>query len=176
MTSANVLAQDREAALWRAVEMFQREEILLLQEGQYDAWLQLMTEDVRYWMPMVSLRERREDMVSGEGGLAFFDDNLASLTIRIKRFQSGKALEQSPPSRVRYYIQNLRLTPNEDGSEVRVLSNFLIYQNRLEKQEYVFMGEREDVLRCAQGTWKLAFRKATLDRNVLGASSLHIFF
>jgi 3-phenylpropionate/cinnamic acid dioxygenase small subunit len=176
MTSANVLAPDQEAALWRAVESFQREEILLLQEGQYDQWLQLLTEDVRYWMPMVTMRDRRQDMVTPDGGLAYFDDNLASLEIRIKRFKSGMALEQSPPPRVRYYIQNLRMTPNEDGSEVRVLSNFLIYENRLEKEEHVFMGEREDVLRCEQGTWKLAFRKATLDRNVLGASSLHIFF
>jgi 3-phenylpropionate/cinnamic acid dioxygenase small subunit len=164
-------------ALRLSVEAFQSREIRLLQAGRHEEWLTLLTDDVRYWIPIVSARERREDAVTRHGELAWVDDDLAALTLRVQRWRSGLAVEEAVPPRVRYFLQNLAITPaNADASEVRVESNLLVYRTRLERQEAFFAGERDDLLRRVDGDWKLAARKVVLDQNVLGANNRFSMF
>jgi 3-phenylpropionate/cinnamic acid dioxygenase small subunit len=154
------------------VEAFQNEEIALLQAGEWSAWLALLTEDVRYWIPVTRARERRADSVGGEGELAWIDDDYAALALRARRLESGFAVEEAVPPRTRYFVQNLRITPRPpDGHEVEVVSNLLVYRARLAKQEALFVGGREDVLRRVDGGWRLAWRKVVLDHGVMGPSN-----
>jgi 3-phenylpropionate/cinnamic acid dioxygenase small subunit len=154
-----------------SVEAFQNREIALLQDGRYDEWLELVTEDIRYWMPVVSVRASREAMVGQDGELAWFDDTLETLRLRVERLKTGLAVEESVPSRTRYFVQNLEITATADRSEARVVSNYLVYRTRREKQENYFVGGREDLLRQVNGEWKLAHRKMILDRNVLAPNT-----
>ena len=45
----------------------------------------------------------------------------------------------------------------------------------LDKQDF-YIGDREDVLRKVDGTWKICYRKVILDQNVLLAKNLSNFF
>jgi 3-phenylpropionate/cinnamic acid dioxygenase small subunit len=157
------------------IQEFQAREVRLLQNGRYDEWLQLFTDDVRYWMPIVAVGETREESVSGEADLAYFDDTLETLRLRVKRLSSKFAWVEIPPSRVRYFLQITQIEPKDGQSEILVRTNFLTYQTRLEKEENFFVGEREDVLRRVQGEWKISARRVIVDRNILPGKNLSIF-
>jgi 3-phenylpropionate/cinnamic acid dioxygenase small subunit len=64
----------------------------------------------------------------------------------------------------------------KEASEVVVKSRFLIYQNRVEHENYTFVGKRTDILRRSAESWKIARREITLDQNILLAKNLSIFF
>ena len=55
-------------------------------------------------------------------------------------------------------------------------SRFLIYQNRVETETYLFVGRRIDRLRKVDAAWKLARREILLEQNVLMAKNLTVFF
>jgi len=151
----------------QVVEAFQRQEILLLQGGRYREWLAMLTDDVRYWVPVLLERERREEMVGDEDEMAWVNDDREKLTLRVERVLSGYAVEETPPVRLRYFVQNLQVTPSADAREIGVVSNLLIYRTRRD-QEGFYVGGREDVLREVDGAWKLARRKVIFDKAVLG--------
>lgn len=177
MTGVRAALAEADQAARLSVEDFQSREILLLQDGRYNEWLEMLTEDIRYWMPNVRVRERREEMVGGDRDISWFDDSIATLRLRVERFKTGLAVEESIPSRLRYFVQNLRITPGEAGAEIEIVSNVMVYKTRREDQEAFYVGGREDTLRLVDGQWKLAYRKIVLDRAVRGGlTHLGVFF
>ena len=63
------------AELQHSVEQFLYREVRLLSGRRYEEWLDLLTDDVRYWMPARATVEGQPDAVSGEGEMAYFDDD-----------------------------------------------------------------------------------------------------
>ncbi len=64
-------------SLMREIEDFFHNEADLLDEREYDKWLDLLTEDVVYWMPMrknVSYANRDMD-ITAENDIAWFHDD-----------------------------------------------------------------------------------------------------
>ncbi len=55
-------------------------------------------------------------------------------------------------------------------------SRFLVYQSRVEYENYTFVGKRTDVLRREGDDWRVARREIILEQNVLLAKNLSIFF
>ncbi|MGI9287223.1 MAG: 3-phenylpropionate/cinnamic acid dioxygenase subunit beta [Pseudomonadales bacterium] len=176
--------------LIREVEQFLYREARLLDNRQFEQWLELFTEDVRYIMPSRSTRypfvsrsvriydEDRvtEEELHGEDELAYFDENKLSLTSRIKRFGTGMAWAEDPPSRTRHLITNIEVEAGEQENEVTSYCNYLLYRNRSERDEAYYVGSRVDTLRKEEGAWRIAKRYITLDQNVVLSKNLSIFF
>jgi 3-phenylpropionate/cinnamic acid dioxygenase small subunit len=64
----------------------------------------------------------------------------------------------------------------EAATEIDVGSRFIVYQNRVETETYLFAGKRNDVLRRDGDNWLLAKREILLDQSVLLAKNLTVFF
>ena len=172
------------------VEQFLYREARLLDARQFRQWLELFTDDVRYWMPMRSNRysttskaisildgsRYEEEDLSKEGDLAIMDETKDSLVRRIDRLDTGMAWAEDPPSRTRHFISNIEVEPGERESELKVYSNFIMYRTRAETEEDFYVGSREDILRNVAGEWKIARRKIVLDQNVLLAKNVSNFF
>jgi 3-phenylpropionate/cinnamic acid dioxygenase small subunit len=77
-------------------------------------------------------------------------------------------------------VSNVRLLdvrPSvEDAQEVTVGCRFLVYQNRVEYENFTFVGRRTDELRRVGTSWQIARREIILEQNVLMAKNLSIFF
>jgi 3-phenylpropionate/trans-cinnamate dioxygenase beta subunit len=101
---------------------------------------------------------------------------LDTLERRIARLETGLAWSEDPPSRTRRLITNIEVEPTEVASEIKVFANFLVYKNRAETEQDFFVGARKDVLRQADGGWKIASRKLVLDQTVILAKNVSIFF
>lgn len=160
------------------IEQFFYREADILDRRQYRDWLELLTDDIEYWMPIRSTRsmgdEEHEFAKPGEG--AFFDDNRRHLEERVKKLYTGFSWAEDPPSRTRHMVSNVRIVERPSDSEVRVDCNFLIYRTRLAHDEDIWVGRREDTLRRDNGSWKIARRHIFLDQVALGSKNLSIFF
>jgi 3-phenylpropionate/cinnamic acid dioxygenase small subunit len=159
--------------LQHEIEQFYYHEAELLDEARFREWLDLVSDDIEYTVgtrPTV-------DVFSPDSvppSLAF-EDNKESLTWRVKRSETGMAWAEEPPSRTRYLITNVRITPAAD--EYLVRSNFMLYRNRLETMVHFLVGSRQDTLRrTAEGELKIARRAVTLDQNVILSNNLSMFF
>jgi 3-phenylpropionate/cinnamic acid dioxygenase small subunit len=178
------------AEVIRDVEQFLYREARLLDERRFHEWLELFTDDVRYWMPGRSNRYPKvskaisildpdrytEEELTREDELAILDETKETLGRRIARLGTGMAWAEDPPSRTRHMISNIEVEPGDAASELKVFSNFLVYRSRSETEQDFYVGARQDVLQHVDGAWKIAHRKIILDQNVLLAKNVSIFF
>jgi 3-phenylpropionate/cinnamic acid dioxygenase small subunit len=174
----------------RDVERFLYREARLLDERRFHEWLELFSDDVRYWMASrpnrypksskaIAMLDRQnyvEEESEREDELALFDETKETLTARVARLDTGMAWAEDPPSRTRHFIANIEVEPGPGDGDVRVRCNYLVYRSRGEMEEDFYVGAREDLLRHVDGSWKIASRRMILDQNVLSAKNLSIFF
>jgi 3-phenylpropionate/cinnamic acid dioxygenase small subunit len=174
----------------REVEQFLYREARLLDERRFHEWLELFTDDVRYWMAARRNRypksskaiaildpDRHVEEDSTEDlELAILDENKQTLTARVARLDTGTAWAEDPPSRTRHVLANIEVERGDAGSELEVYSNFIVYRSRSQTEQDFYVGARRDVLRRVDGAWMIARRKLILDQNVLLAKNVSIFF
>lgn len=147
----------------------------LLDTGRFSEWLEILTEDLTYRMPVRVNRSRRSDPdYSHETEI--FSDNLASLRLRVAKLGTDYAWTETPISRTRHLVSNVRVKRTGNADELEVSSYMLVYRNRGGQPDAdLFSGERQDVLRKVNGQWRLARRTIFLDQAVVGARQLGIF-
>jgi 3-phenylpropionate/cinnamic acid dioxygenase small subunit len=170
-----LLKQELEEFLYREAE--------LLDERRYEAWLALLADDVRYWMPMrrnVRFGELEREFTREGQDINWFDEGKETLTRRVQQILTGVHWAEEPLSRLCHMISNVQLLHVQpsvvEPAEVTVKCRFLIYRNRVETETDLLVGKREDVLRRINGQWNIAQRKVILDQNVLLAKNLTFFF
>ncbi|MBU3749111.1 MAG: 3-phenylpropionate/cinnamic acid dioxygenase subunit beta [Mycobacterium sp.] len=151
------------------------DEAYLLDAQDYSQWLDLLTDDVHYLMPV------RVTTVAGSGpgtsaGMAHFDEDKYSLSRRAARLRTGHAWAEDPPSRLRHHLSNVRTFATADPDHLVVESATLLFRSRGDTGEDVLMSAgREDVLRREEGRWRLARRLVLVDEAVLRMQNLAVF-
>jgi 3-phenylpropionate/cinnamic acid dioxygenase small subunit len=162
-------------ALYGEIVEFLYREAELLDSSRFSDWLTLLTEDIRYHMPV-----RTTQFLSGGEGfqeVAFFDDNLQSMRTRVLRLETTTAWAETPPSRTRHFVSNVLVRPGAQGNEYAVSVNFLISRSRGDQGYQLFTGRREDTLRRdASGQLRIARRRILVDQTVITATNLSILF
>ena len=96
-------------------------EAQLLDDGDFHEWLELLTDDVTYRMPVRLTRERGQNPDHSPANQSFLDDS-ATLELRIRRLDTDFAWAEDPPSRTRRFVTNVRVEDGEDAGELRVRS------------------------------------------------------
>ena len=165
------------------VSEFLYAEAELLDDRHFEEWLDLLTDDIRYWMPMrrnVKSNEMDREFTREGQDINWFDEGKETLDRRVRQILTGVHWAEEPLSRIRHLLTNVQLlsaTPSaSDATEVSVRCRFLVYRNRVETETDFLIGKREDTLRKVDGAWKIAQRKITLDQSVLLAKNLTFFF
>lgn len=167
------------AELQSRVEQFYGWEAHVLDERRFRDWLEFLSPDLHYWMPIRRVlppRQRHMEFTDADE-LAQFDETHAELTQRVEKIETGKAWAEEPPSRTRHMVSGVRII--SDGSDLDVRSSFAVYQSRSERDAHVFIGERRD--RIADDSsgplgLRVSQREIRLDHATIVAPSLSIFF
>jgi 3-phenylpropionate/cinnamic acid dioxygenase small subunit len=169
--------------LRQEVEDFLFREAELLDERRYEEWLDLFTDDARYFMPMrrnVPADELDREFTREGLDVNWFDEGKDTLTRRVRQIRTGVHWAEQPPSRICHMVSNVQIMEASPAgafpTEVAVKSRFLLYRNRVETETDLLVGKREDLLRRVNGDWRIARRKIVLDQNVLLAKNLTFFF
>jgi biphenyl 2,3-dioxygenase beta subunit len=159
------------------VEEFLHLEASLLDARRLEDWLALCTDDIHYWMPIRRTTTAKEvaNEFTKPGGMAYFDDDKRTLSLRVQRLLAGRAWAEDPPSRTRHMVSNVRVV-GLTGAEIDVELNFELYRTRLDSEEDRWIGRREDRLRRENGTLKLARRHVYLDQTVILAQNMSNLF
>ena len=165
------------------VEAFLYHEANLLDDRRYEDWLALLTDDVRYWVPMrrnVKFGELEREFTREGQDINWFDEGKQTLTQRVNQILTGVHWAEEPLSRISHLVTNVEIldaTPSAaDAEEVSLRCRFIIYRNRVETETDILVGRREDTLRRVAGEWHISQRKVLLDQNVLLAKNLTFFF
>ena len=161
------------------VEQFLYHEAALLDERRYDEWIDLMAEDIHYFMPI------RENVKFGEwdrensdpgSEISWFDEGKEVLEGRVRQLMTGVHWAEEPVSRIRHIISNVRVV-GVHGDEIHTSDNFFVWHNRLLEEVNLFVGRRDNVLRRDPETgFKVAKRTILLDQSVLLAKVVTFFF
>jgi 3-phenylpropionate/cinnamic acid dioxygenase small subunit len=166
--------------LQQEIEQFLFYEAALLNDRQMDAWYDLLADDIRYVMPLRTTRgsRDRDREFSKADEIAYFDDTKASIDLRLRRLRTSSAWAEEPPSRTRRFLTNVRIVPLDRPGEYEVLSAFLLYRNRAERQTDIFAGERIDGLRRCDtpAGFRLFARTILIDQATLEANNISFFF
>ena len=153
------------------------DEAYLLDAQGYEAWLESLTDDIHYLMPV------RVTTALGSGfdtspGMAHFDEDKYSLSRRVARFLTEHAWTEDPPSRLRHHLSNVRTFATPDENHLIVESATLLFRNRGDVRESSFISAgREDLLRRSPSGsgWQLARRTIMVDESVMRMQNLAIF-
>ena len=106
---------------------------------------------------------------------ALYNDNLLDLTRRVTRFKQPSAWAEDPPTRHAHVISGIEVYQGEKEGELIVHSTFVNYRSRVEKDNDLLIGRREDVLRVDGASFKIARRKIIITQSVLMAKNLNSF-
>jgi phthalate 3,4-dioxygenase subunit beta len=155
-----------------AAHQFLVEEAALLDAADYSGWLALLTEDIRYVMPVRVTTARG---APASNGMGHFDEDMYALRKRVQRLATDHAWTEDPPSRTRHFVTNIR-TFRHDESSLHVESALLLFRSRGDTREAdLISAGRADVLRETPGGLMLARREITVDEAVLRTQNLAVF-
>ncbi len=162
------------------IEDFLWHEADLLDEFRYEEWLDLLTDDVSYWMPIrenVPSREMETEMASTEGpATSWYTDDKATLVARVGSIRTRVHWADEPFSRITHMISNIRILGKNGPDEIKVKCRFLFYRNRHQDEQSTFIGKRIDTLRRTGDGWKIAKREIYLDESVMLFKNFTNFF
>jgi benzoate/toluate 1,2-dioxygenase subunit beta len=144
------------------VEQFLYREARLADEGDYDAWEALWTDDALYWVP-----------IAGEGGdpqrqMSLIYDNRRRISTRLEQLRTGKRYAQAPRSNLRRLLSNIEFLggrDNPDGDiDLEVGANFLAIESR-SRGTRLWGGRTTYRLRRQEDGLRLAYKKVVLVDN-----------
>jgi 3-phenylpropionate/cinnamic acid dioxygenase small subunit len=99
-------------------------EARLLDEHRFEEWLELFTDDARYWLP---IKAGESPGQAGEPSL--ISDTRSGLEERVFRLTRTLAHAQNPPSRTQHDVTNVEVV-EESGAEVVARCNQTVHEMR----------------------------------------------
>jgi len=148
------------------------EEAARLDAADYQGWLDLLTADIRYVMPVRVTTARG---APASNGMGHFDENLYSLRKRVQRLATDHAWTEDPPSRTRHFVTNVRTFRHAEDS-LHVESALLLFRSRGDTREAdLISAGRTDLLRETENGLRIARREITVDESVIRTQNLAVF-
>ena len=143
-------------------EDFLFHEARLLDERRFEEWLGLFAPAGVYWVPI------RED-ASPDTVTSLVHDEAVRRRERVYRLLRTPAQAQTPPSRTRHCITNVRVEDGPNG-DVRIYSNQIVYEVRPVERHHLspgdgqqaFVGGCEHHLARERGRWLILLKKVVL--------------
>lgn len=162
-------------AEYRQISDFLFAEADLLSAADYQAWQQLLTDDIHYVIPVPQFFEIGKERHIGIG-TPYFDEDADSLNVRIQLLsQAHLTSAENPRSSLSLLVGNVRAEKLGDG-EYRAHSRFLLTRVRPAIAEpYELAGRRVDTLRATGNGLKLASRTVYLTQSIIKSPNLSFF-
>jgi len=150
------------------VELPSRQEVedLLYKEGalldhwRLEEWLEMLTDDVVYEVPPTDVPEG-----DSRNTLFIIADDAVRIRSRVKQLLGKAAWAESPHSRTRRMISNVRVL-GADGEHIVVTANFVVYRMRYEAVD-TYVGRYDLKLARVGKELKIKERRVILDNEAL---------
>jgi ethylbenzene dioxygenase beta subunit len=152
-------------------------EARLMDAERYSEWVEMLAEDLHYFMPGIETRYRSDktDQAGDLTRMAYYNDNLDDLKKRLRRLETGTAWSEDPATRYTHLVTNIEVELTDQDDQFRVYSNFLAYRNRNERDQDTLIGNREDIWRRKGHSYELLKRTIILKQNILLSKNLNVY-
>jgi len=148
-----------------AEELLYREAVLL-DRGDWDAWLALYREDAVFWMPAWRDELTPTDNPDSELSLIYYRGR-RNLEERVWRARSGLSVASAPRPRVVHLVSNV-LVDRASDVEGDVAASFAVYLYDVRgERTHVFFGRYEYRLWRDTQNWQIAAKKIILLNDVI---------
>jgi p-cumate 2,3-dioxygenase beta subunit len=145
------------------VQNFLFHEAALLDEWRLKEWEALLTDDAAYYVPP-------NDQPDGDHHNTLFTiaDDRERIRQRVIRIMDPNCHAESPPSRTRRLISNVRIIAR-DGDEITVAANFVCYRFRRHERIREYVGSYRYRLKCVADSFRIKERRVFIDAQELGS-------
>lgn len=165
-------------SIYREVSNHLFQEAQLLDDGHFQEWLGLLTEDVqiRLVAPTLSMWGATSEHL--DKVVVLMDETMGTLKTRVRQLTTPSyTVAENPRSSTRRFVTNILVEPCGSDGLLQVRSNALVYRSRgMQMEPHVFSMSRRDTLRRVDGSLRLAQRNAVLDEAVVGARNIAALF
>jgi len=132
------------------------EEARLLDEHRFDDWVDLFTEDGRYWMPLEWGQTDRRLVAS------LMDEDKLLLRVRAERLKGNRTFSQKPKSRCHHVLQAPQVDTRDDAAKSYDLyTPFHYVETRLDEQQ-LYAGWARHTLVVEDGRIKIRMKRVDL--------------
>ena len=152
------------------------QEAYLLDHRKLKEWLELLTDDIVYRMPLRETVEGGLNVEDLADDSSYFEETKVSLTTRVHRLYTKSAWVENPATRQRHFISNIVVKGTSNPDEFKVRSYFLFKRNRAFSHDIEEMvGERNDLIRKVGSEYKIAARTIYPDQAVITTMNMSMF-
>jgi 3-phenylpropionate/cinnamic acid dioxygenase small subunit len=131
-------------------------EARLLDEQRFDAWLELFTDDARYWMPLAPGQDDPRLHAS-----LLYEDKLL-LRVRVERLAGARTYSQQPRSRSHHLLQQPSIEhADRDAGAYTLRTAFHYVETRLDAQA-LFAGWATHELVTQGGALRIRLKRVDL--------------
>jgi len=142
------------------VEDLLYKEAALLDDWRLEEWLELLTDDAVYEVPPTDVPEG-----DARNTLFIIADDAIRIRSRVKQLLGKSAWAESPHSRTRRMISNVRVL-GADGDCIHATANFAVHRMRYESVD-TYIGRYDYKLARVGKELKIKERRAILDNEAL---------
>ncbi len=152
-----------------ALRGFVYREARMLDEQRFDEWIDLFTEDGRYWMPV---EWQQTDPILTTS--LMYEDKLL-LRIRAERLKGNRTFSQKPKSRCHHVLQAPQIDRRDDTAEDYVTWTALHYiETRLDTQTLYAAWATHHLVRV-EGELRIKLKRVDLVNCDAAFGSIHLF-
>ncbi|MEH7254381.1 3-phenylpropionate/cinnamic acid dioxygenase subunit beta [Neobacillus niacini] len=157
------------------ISNFLNHEAFLLDHNHYNEWLDILSVDIKYRMPLrVTTNNKGQSNIVNN--MTYFEETKSSLISRVARLYTSSAWAENPATRQRHIISNVMIESTSNSDEYQVRSYILFLRSRgSDHDTEKLFGERLDIIRKENSKWKLIERTIYPDQAVLTISNMSMF-
>jgi len=147
-------------------EEFLYREALLLDSGEWDAWLDLYLADAIFWMP--AWRDETVPTADPDSELSLiYYRGRRNLEDRVWRARSGLSVASAPRPRTVHAVTNV-LVADTSETEAEITASFTVHlHDPRSERSHVFFGRYEFRLQAEGDEWRIARKKILLLNDVI---------
>lgn len=146
------------------IVQFYFNEAKLLDEEKYDSWLQLLTEDFIYVVPVKEIRGKNRDSYFSSDNFYFKDDR-KGLEDRIRRLQHKEGWSSKMHTQTRRFISNVIPSHDYASGKLEVECNLLLARTEPDIVDNLTLtARRVDTLVESSDGLRISSRKIYLDQ------------
>jgi benzoate/toluate 1,2-dioxygenase beta subunit len=140
----------------REVELFVLREVKLLDEGKFEAWLDLYAPQGIYWMPS------QPGQTDPKGVASIMYEDHAILAIRVQRLLEARALVLSPMPRTVHLVSNIEVSQSDSAEdEFEAASAFVCNEYQGDKYR-IYAGRQIHQIARENGSFRIRLKRVAL--------------
>ncbi len=159
------------------IEQFLYTEAAVLDSEELSHWLATMVDPaIRYQMVVRAERHVRDKTPLSARELMVYDDDIRSLKLRIKQFDTGLQRMMDPRQTIRRFVSNVRAVATEVEGQFEVTSYGKAYRFRREYDKDEVVYQRTDLIQTGgEAGYRIVQRRIDLLERVIRSKNLLFF-